>query len=318
MPDLNDLANFHAVVTQGSFTAAARHLGVPKATVSKRVARLEADLAVRLLERSTRSLRLTQVGAAIFEHSETIVAGLEAAQAVAQNAHAEPNGLVRISCPQGLLPNLVEGMLRRFMHAYPKVRLEILELNRPVDLIAEGVDLALRVRTAMSDDLSLVVRRLGISRRVLVASPALAAQCSADMTIDDLARSPILALTDERESWTLVSTDGATRTVPIKPRLLCSDFFVLSQAVMDGLGIAMLPDHLCQHKLEAGTLVRVLPQWQSGEGVIHAVFPSRRGLPSALRALIDFLATEFAGRERDLSARSAIDATSSAALSWGR
>jgi DNA-binding transcriptional LysR family regulator len=296
--DLNDFISFHAVVTHGSFTAAARHLCIPKATVSKRVARLEQALDVRLLERSTRKLRLTQVGLAIFEHSETVVGGLEAAQAIAQNAHAEPNGLVRVSCPQGLLPNLVEGMLRRFLHANPKVRLELVELNRPVDLIAEGIDLALRVRTSMTDDTSLVMRKLGVSRRILVASPDMAAGLPASMSIESLIDLPILALIEEQGGWRLVGPADEGRDVPVRPRLLCGDFFVLTQAVLDGLGIAMLPDHLCQHELASGILVRVLPDWRSGEGLVHAVFPSRRGMNSAVRALIDFLAAEFTHRER--------------------
>jgi DNA-binding transcriptional LysR family regulator len=297
MPDLNDFANFHAVVTHGSFTAAARHLGLPKGTVSKRVARLEAELNVRLLERSTRRLRLTEVGAAIFEQSESIVGGFETARAIANNAHAEPNGLVRISCPQGLIPNLLDDMFRRFLHTYPRVRLEILELNRPVDLFVESIDLALRVRTAPSDDASYIVRPLGLSRRILVASPTVAAGCPATMTIDDLTQAPVLALSEDRDQWNLVDDEGAAYTVPVRPRLLCSDFFVLSQAALDGLGIVMLPEHLCRHKLERGTLVRVLPAWQSREGSIQAVFASRHGLTSALRTLIDFLVEQFAGQE---------------------
>ncbi|MBP0590419.1 LysR family transcriptional regulator [Paraburkholderia sp. LEh10] len=297
MTDLNDFANFHAVVTCGSLTAAARHLGVPKATVSKRLARLESDLDVRLLERTTRRLRLTEVGQAVFEQSEAIVSGLEFAQAVAQNARAEPNGIVRVSCPQGLMPHLVEEMLRRFLHTYPRVQLEVVEVNRPVDLITEGVDLALRVRTNITDDMSLIMRRLGTSRRLLVASPAMLKNCPPDMTIDDLVAQPVLALNEEGQHWDLVDATGKLHSVSIRPRLRCGDFFVLSQAALDGLGIAMLPEHLCRHKLETGTLVRVLPGWQSGEGVIHAVYASRRGQRSAVRALIDFLAEEFSRRK---------------------
>jgi DNA-binding transcriptional LysR family regulator len=301
MPDLNDFANFHAVVTHGSLSAAARNLGVPKATVSKRLARLEADLEVRLLERSTRSLRLTVPGAAVFEQSETIVAGLEAAQAVARNATTEPNGLVRVSCPQGLMPNLVDDMLRRFLRAYPKVRLELIEVNRPVDLITEGIDLALRARTKLTDDFSLIMRRLGTSRRVVVASPDLAHELPSAMDLDVLSDVMTLALAEDGDRWDLVDDRGRTRSISVKPRLRCSDFHVMSRAALDGLGVAMLPDHLCQHKLQSGSLVRLFPRWRSGEAIIHAVMPSRRGMTSAIRALIEHLATEFASRDTRLT-----------------
>jgi DNA-binding transcriptional LysR family regulator len=298
MPDLNDFVNFHAVITHGSLTAAARYLGVPKATVSKRLARLEADLDVRLLERSTRRLRITEVGQAIYEQSEAIVAGLESAQAVAQNARAEPNGLVRLACPQGLMPNLVDEMLRRYLHTYPKVHLEVVELNRPVDVIAEGLDLALRVRTDLTEDTSsLVMRKLGTSRRILVM--AAGSFDTAALTIENIGLQPTLSLNAESDRWDLVDRKGASQIVVIKPRLRCNDFSVLTDAALDGLGIAMLPDHLCKAELEAGKLQRVLPDWQSREGVVHAVFASRRGQRSAVRALIDFLVREFYLRSRD-------------------
>lgn len=173
MQDLNDLAFFHAVATHQGFSAAARATGLPKATLSKRVALLEERLGVRLLERTTRRLRLTDVGQSVYEQVEAMLAGAEAAEAVAARAQAEPNGMVRVSCPQVMLQDLVIGILTGFLRRHPKVRVQLKILNRPADLVEDRVDVALRIRRSLDTDPNLIVRAMSRTRLVLVASPAL-------------------------------------------------------------------------------------------------------------------------------------------------
>lgn len=295
MRDLNDLSCFHAVVTHGGFSAAARATGVPKATLSKRITRLEERLHVRLLERTTRRVRTTDVGRAFYAHCETMQAGAEAAEAVAAEAQAEPSGIVRVSCPQGLIQDLVIEILPAFMTAHPKVRVQLKVLNRRADLVEDGVDVALRARVALDTDPSLIVRRMGRSRLVLAASPHLSA---AVPTIDRLCELPTLSMTDDLDEsvWELVGPDGRQRTVRHRPRLFCNSFDILRAAAVAGLGIALLPEHVCRSDFAAGRLAPALPDWHTQYGIVHAVFSSRKGLVPAVRVLLDHLAAEIGAR----------------------
>lgn len=299
MYDLNDLYYFHAVVTYHGFSAASRQIGVPKGTLSKRVARLEERLQVRLLERSTRKLRTTSVGQAFYEQCQAVLAGAEAAEAVAAQAHAEPNGMVRVSCPQGLIQNLIEEILPAFMQTYPKVRVHLKVFNRRADLIEDRVDIALRARTRVDTaDSSLIVRPLGPSHLVLAVSPTLAARCGEPLTIERLSEVPTLSMADDAEEirWELVGPGGEMRLIPLQPRMLCGNFDMLLAAARQGLGVALLPTHVCRPSFDSGELVQVLPDWHTPYGTIQAVFSSRKGLVPAVRALIDFLAEEVPAR----------------------
>jgi DNA-binding transcriptional LysR family regulator len=295
MKDLNDLYLFHQVVTYGGFAAAARAIGVPKSTLSKRVARLEQTLQVRLLERSTRVVRTTDLGQRYFEQCQAVVAAAEAADAVAAQAHAEPQGLVRVSCPQGLVPNLVADMLPAFMKAHPKVRVQLKVINRRVDLIEDRIDVALRARTKLDTDGSLVMRSLGPTHLVLAASRSFLESCAKPLTIERLADVPTLSMADQSEDvdvWVLVGPGDEERSIPLHPRLYCSNFDVLHAAAVAGLGVALLPEHVCRTSFASGQLVHALSEWRTTYGIIHAVFASRRGMLPAVRALIDFLAAE--------------------------
>jgi DNA-binding transcriptional LysR family regulator len=171
--DLNDYRYFAEVVRHGGFAAAGRALHEPKSKLSRRIAELESRLGVRLIERTSRRFRVTEVGEAFYQRCRAILQEAEQAEALIVNAHAEPHGLVRFSCPTGMV-EVVSDTLMAYMHRYPKVRLQILALDRPVDLINERIDVALRVRTQLNSDAELIMRTLGISHRILVASPALA------------------------------------------------------------------------------------------------------------------------------------------------
>ncbi len=168
--DLNDLRFFAAVVSSGGFSRAARELGLPKSRLSRRVAQLEADLGVRLLERSTRRLQVTEVGREVYAQAATMTLAAEAASEAALRVRAEPQGLVRLSCPLNLHDQIARR-LPTFLTNHPRLRLQILSTNRRVDLIEERVDVAVRVRERLDTDADLQMRRIGISRRIVVASP---------------------------------------------------------------------------------------------------------------------------------------------------
>lgn len=303
MQDLNDLYYFHAVATHSGFSAAARATGVPKATLSKRVSQLEDRLGVRLLERTTRRLRLTDVGQAFYEECEGVLAGAEAAEAVAAHAQVEPNGMVRVSCPQGMLQDLVIDILPEFLRRHPRVRVQLKILNRPADLVEDRVDVALRIRSSLDTDPNLIMRALGRSRLVLVASPGLLREAGGDVTFERLTELPTLSMDDEGDeiTWQLVGPEDETRSLSHRPRLLCASSDVLRTSALEGLGVALLPEHVGRSSIRTGRLVHLLPDWHSPFGTIHAVFSSRKGLVPAVRALIDHLAAEVSSRSGPFS-----------------
>jgi DNA-binding transcriptional LysR family regulator len=298
MHDLNDLFAFAKVVQYGGFSAAARVLHVTKSSLSKRVARLEERYGVRLIERSTRGFRPTPVGRAVHEQSESMVAAAEAAAVVAAEAVALPKGTVRVACPPGLLPNLLTPMLPGFMAAYPEVQLALAVSNRRVDLVEEGFDVAVRVRERLDTDQDLVVQRLGVSRRILVANPAHLLRRAPVCAVADLPNGPLLAGRDEviDERWTLWHEDGKEAFVGFTPRLACSDLQVLLEAALDGTGIALLPEILARESLFTRRLVHVLPAWRAADSIVHMVFTSRRGMVPATRAFVEYVAKQLKPR----------------------
>lgn len=290
--DLNDYYYFAEVVTHGGFAAAGRALKQPKSKLSRRVAGLEAQLGVRLIERSSRRFRVTETGQAFYDQCRAMLLEAEKAQALIAEAQAEPHGLVRFSCPTGLV-EVISAVLPAFMNRYPKVKLQIIAIDRAVDLIRERVDIALRVRTELTSDAELVMRSLGYSRRILVASPTLARQL--DGNIDALPLQPTLGTSDEpgEISWQLEHEQGKSCLIRHEPRMSCADFGAVRAAAMAGLGIALLPDHVCAEQLKRGELEQVYRGWQGQRGIVHLVFTTRRGLPPAVRAFIDHLAVNF-------------------------
>jgi DNA-binding transcriptional LysR family regulator len=289
--DLNDYAYFAEVVAHGGFAAAGRALREPKSKLSRRVAGLEERLGLRLIERSSRRFRVTDTGQAFYERCRAMLAEAEQAEALVVQAQAEPHGRIRFSCPTGMLQP-ISGALSSFLARYPKVRLQLIATDRAVDLIDDRIDLALRVRGSLTSDAALTMRSLGTSTRILVASPQIASQIS---SIETLAAFPALATNDVADDidWHLEMEDGRTHVLRVEPRLGCEDMAAVRDAAADGLGVAILPDHVCQEAIVAGKLVRVLPAWRGLQGIVHLVFTTRRGLPPAVRALIDHLAANF-------------------------
>jgi DNA-binding transcriptional LysR family regulator len=290
--NLNDYVYFAEVVAHGGYAAAGRALREPKSKLSRRISALEARLGVRLIERSSRRFRVTEVGQSFYERCRAMMLEAERAEALVAEAQVEPHGRIRMSCPANLA-KVISAIARGFLARYPKVQLQLVVTDRAVDLIEERVDLALRVRRALTSDASLTLRVLGNSRWILVASPQTASQLGAD--IADLASFATLGTNDEagEVTWTLERDDGAVHVLRHEPRMTCADYAVLCDAAADGLGVAFLPDHACAAHVASGKLVRIFRDWRSKDGIVHLVFTTRRGLPPAVRALIDHVAKEF-------------------------
>jgi DNA-binding transcriptional LysR family regulator len=226
-----------------------------------------------------------------------MLAGVEAATAVAAEARVEPQGMIRLSCPQGLIQGLFAEVLPGFLLAYPNVRVQVRMFNRPVDLIDDGVDVAIRARTRLDPDSNLIMRSLARSWLVLAMSPALLRSAGDTLQVQDLANLPTLSMEDAEDAvWELVGPSDETVTIRHQPRLLCGNFDVLRQAAIDGVGVALLPQHICQTSFDSGELIHALPGWHTQYGLIHAVYLTRKGLLPAVRALIDYLALEFPKR----------------------
>ncbi|AWG34963.1 LysR family transcriptional regulator [Alcaligenes aquatilis] len=291
MYDLNDMVLFTEVVQRGGFSAAARHLGMPPSRVSRRLSRLEAEVGVRLLQRTTRSLSLTPAGEVFLRHCQAMRDEAEAAYAAVAQVQQEPRGLLRISCPVTLAHTVLSTVFAQFLIRYPQVELEVEVSNRVVDPVADGIDVALRVRSTLSDSASYIVKRLGETGAILVAQPSLLARFDPVRGPADLVKLPTVAMSARQgqNEWELYGPEGASVTVTHRPRYMASDLLTLREGVEQGIGVGILPDYMCCDALKAGRLVQVLPQWAPLPGIIHAVFASRRGMAPAVRHFLDYL-----------------------------
>ncbi|UFN50260.1 LysR substrate-binding domain-containing protein [Roseomonas sp. OT10] len=295
MQDLNDLYYFVQVVEAGGFAAAARRLGMPRSRLSRRIGLLEDRLGVRLIQRSTRRFQVTEIGREYHRHCVAMLVEAEAAQDAIDRRHARPRGIVRVTCPTTLLHFQVGAMIARFMAACPEVELHLEGTNRRVDLIGEGVDLAFRVRFPPLEDSGLVMRELGPSPQRIVAAPSLLAGSGRPATPAELAGLPSLGWHAGREeyAWHLRRADGAQAAIHHRPRFLSEDMESLRQAALAGIGVVQLPSMVVDDDLGRGALVELVPGWAPREGLIHLVFPTRRGLLPATRAFIDHVAREY-------------------------
>ena len=297
MQDLNDMLYFAEVAERGGFAAAGRALGVPKSRLSRRIADLETRLGARLLQRTTRKLSLTEVGEIYLRHCSAMRdEALAAAEAVAQ-MQVEPRGTLRITCPVTLAQNTLGYLVPRFMALYPQVKVDMQVTNRVVDLVEEGIDIALRVRSTLDDSGSLVIKNLGLTSGHLLASPALLARQGRPEKPEDLGWLDTVAMSsvDGRSSWTLLGPDGREFVLTHQPRYIADDLQTLKLAVLAGTGMTFLPDSMSGAEQQARLLVPVLPGWVLKPGVAHAVFPSRRGQVPAVRSFLDFLGEHMRG-----------------------
>lgn len=290
MLDLNDVAIFVQVVRCGSFAEAARRLGVPPNTLSRRVQQLEAQLGTRLMQRSTRHLTLTSAGQVFLERCSGAVEGLMDAGEELLAVNQEPSGLVRVAAPADFFDFFAMEWLTEFLAAHPKVRVDFVLSDGRADLIADRIDVALR--GGILEDSSLFARKvLDAGNDGLVASPAYVARQGVPDTLQDLADHDCLVFSHPsgKATWRVTGLDGAQAEVQVAGRFSGNTAQALRKAALAGLGIALLPSTLTQRDLRAGLLVPVLPQYhRQGHGV-HMVYPSRRYLPLAVSAFMELV-----------------------------
>jgi DNA-binding transcriptional LysR family regulator len=297
MESLDDFYYFAKVVEHGGYASAGRALAIPKSRLSRHVTELETRLNVRLVNRSTRRFVVTDIGHEVYRHATAMLGEAEAAVAAVEFARAEPRGVVRMSCPVSLAQNPLAGLLPEFFTRYPAIRLLIHASNRRVDVLNEGFDLALRVRTRPSGEDGLVMRSFGPARELLVASRSYLDGAGRPQRPEELKAHATLGFFPESDTqrWQLSGPDEETVQVEVAPRLICHDFVVMRAAALAGSGIALLPESLVRMDLDAGRLEPVLHHWTLPQGVLHVVFQGRRGLLPAVRATLDYLAERLPG-----------------------
>jgi DNA-binding transcriptional LysR family regulator len=291
MTDFNALMIFAAVVDAKSFSEAARGLRIPLASVSRRVADLEAELGVRLLERSTRSLRLTAVGTDLLEHARRTLEISAAVESIVSNHRASTSGVLRLSAPPNISDSVLSPLLRAFQASHPKVRVQVLVTERTVDHIVDGVDLALRFTSAKSA--SLTARKVLTYRSQLVASPEyLKAHTPPRMPHDLLSHRLItFSYWKPESSFTFINADGKRReTVNFAPYLAMNDFSGLTPALLAGDGIGDLPPIVQPELMRQGRLVEVMPDWRFQTHDLSLVHLDKRLVPPAVRMFIEFAA----------------------------
>lgn len=297
--DLNRIAVFARVVEAGSFTAAAEALGVRTSSVSRSVAALEAELGIRLLQRTSRRIALTEAGRAYHEGTRDALAAIEEAQHAAASLGAVPRGLVRLTAPSGFAGGLAP-VTAAFVRAHPDVRVEVVLTTRFVDLVKEGFDLA--VRGGPLGDSSLLARKLGDTEHALFASRAYLGAAGRPRRLAELGHHEcVLYRTAAGTAVWQVDGPAGPEEVTVHGRIAADDYEFVSAVVQSGLGIGLGPEPVFAPAVEAGILERVLPRYAKRTAPVHVVWPSRRFEPAAVTMLRDALAAElprWMGRHR--------------------
>ena len=294
MLEANDLLLFSKVADEGSFSRAAARLGVPKSTVSRRVAALEATLGERLLLRTTRKLTVTDFGRAVLGHARHVAEDVEAAQALAANRQVEPSGRLRVTMPNDLASQLLSPMLASFALRYPRISLELDLTARYVDVVGENFDVALRVGP-LASDATLAARRLATFRHGLYAAPAYLAKRGTPASPEELPMHDALttlARSGEASRWTLTRGEQRWEGLP-PPRAVVNSPEILTRLAIGGAGIVVAAHHFAAAHVERGELAPVLPEWETPAVDLSAVFPGRRLMPARTRVFVDELAAMF-------------------------
>jgi len=299
MQDLNDLYFFARAVEHGGFAAAGRALGIPRSKLSRRVAVLEERLGVRLIQRSTRRFSVTELRLEYHRRCLAMLAEAEAAQTVIENVHTEPQGVVRVACPPGLLASGIGASITSFMASNSKVEIQLRAPHGYVDVIGDAYDVVVWAGSIGPEPGSMVARKLGELSLCIVARPAIFDGHAAPQTPDELALFPTLEfgrLHEEQaygvRAWQLEDRAGQTVTVRHRPRMITDDLATLRVAALTGLGVTPLPSPMVESDIGERRLIHLLPDWQLPNEMVHAVFSSRHGQLPALRALLDHLAKQ--------------------------
>ena len=297
--DLNDLFLFGRVVEAGGFAAAERQTGIPKSRLSRRVAALERQLNVRLIQRTAQHFQVTEVGQSVYQHARRIADEAEAVRATVGDALNEPSGLIRVSASVFTGESVMAAWLAEFVRRYPRVHIALNLSNHFVNLFTERIDLAIRYSSNPLPSEDVVARPLGASRSVLVASPSLIAAHGEPKDMADLSRMPALGqgTLEAVRPWAFKSADGSTVFHPPQPTIVIDNILALREAAIAGAGLIQLPLEACSDALAAGKLSVVLGSLESEATPVYAIYPSRRGVPLGVRVLLEFLEERF--RHRD-------------------
>lgn len=287
--DLEGVEVFVKVVEAGSFTEAGKQLGLPKSTVSRRISRLEDTLGVRLLQRTTRKLALTDAGTAYFERVAPALHSVRAADVEVGEMQSTPRGNVRVTAPFDFGTSFLADIATQFVDSHPEIRVDVSLTDQMIDLIAEGYDLAFR--GGKLEDSSLVARPVGRGKSWLVASPSYLAERGAPETPEELENHECVLFrsADGQSRWALEGPEGATSTVAVSGRVNADEYGFVKSVVLTGRGIGCIPWLLCSRDLAGGRLVRVLPGWGAPGGQMHLVYPSARYLPQRVVLFRDFV-----------------------------
>jgi DNA-binding transcriptional LysR family regulator len=293
-----DLRLFAAVVDHGGITAGARALNREKSTVSRELAALEERLGVRLLQRTTRSVSVTEAGEVFLAYARRVVEELENAERAIDSLSDEPRGLLRATVPYAFIRFVLAPRLQGFQDRYPELRIALDPTTRVVDLIEEGFDVAIRIGELPVS--SLIARKLGTSEVVLVASKHYAKNHPLPQQLQDLKDHRLIDLSTNVSAteWQFISQDRHNMSLPVSPRMAIADPGVLLDMVVSDLGVGTIPMIYADAGIRSGALVRVLPDWSRGTRPVHAVYPSRRQLTPKVRVFLDFVAESLALLQR--------------------
>ena len=291
MADLNSLMIFAKVVEANSFSEAARRLSMPTSTVSRRIAELEGQLDVRLLERSTRSLRLTDVGSEVLEHARRTAELSDAVDNIVSNVLSNVSGVLRLSAPPSISDSLVVPLVNAFQASYPNVRVSVFVTERFVDQIAEGIDLVFR--RGMLADSTLIARRILTYRHQLVASPSYLKKHKPPRTPQDLLGHRLLAFSywNPENSWSFAHANGKDKEIlTFDPHLSMNDYVGLAHALVAGAGFGELPPIVQPELVRSGRLVEVMPKWRFAAFNLSVVHLGNRYVPRPVRMFKEFAA----------------------------
>jgi DNA-binding transcriptional LysR family regulator len=283
--DLNEINVFLKVAQAGSFTRAARQLGIPNSTASARVSALERRLGVTLLQRTTRKLHLTEDGEAYFQQASQGLEEILKAEAAISASQREPQGLLRVTAPIDLGSNCLADLISAFTKKYPAVNVELIFTSRYVDLVAEGVDVA--VRAGKLRDSGLIARKVGLTNWIPIASPAYLKKAGTPLHPKELRHHACLQFTPlGTDDWQL--SDGKhTVSVPLARNLVVNEINFAKALALAGNGIALLPSYICHAEIRSAKLIRILPEWRGRVDPVHLVYPGQKFVAPKLRAFVD-------------------------------
>lgn len=294
MTDFNDYYWFALVVEHNGFSATERATAIPKSKLSRRIQHLEEALGVRLIQRTSRQFAVTDIGMSVYRHAQTMRLEIQAAQDVVNQLSATPRGIIRVSVPVSIAQQELAQLLPTFIKTYPDIQIQLIVTNRRIDIINEGIDVALRVRSQLGQDNSLIIRRFGEIKQLLVASSAYLNENGQPQNPGQLTQHALLSMNEDEahQYWELKGNTDIIQRIKINPKLMASNLSMLLHLSVEGAGIALLPESICAEQVRNGKLKVVLPDWSIPQGTFHAIYPSRRGLLPAVRTFIDYLVSE--------------------------